>query len=185
METTHLTLSRKPTTTEFRTTIFERSKERTVKRRLYNLAIFGIIVIAWILAITAVFPLVGIESAISATVAMLGWKIYDDHYMGITAYGVRKDKLVIADHYMVIRDVQIPYSDLKNLVIYVEEYLGMPREFFGVHHGGNNLIQFEHKGRSVSINYVIKNKEDYDKVSRLVDGIEKNPDLKQYLRKLD
>lgn len=104
--------------------------------------------------------------------------------MGITAYGERKDSILIAEEYLEVRDVRIPYAELTNLVIYVEEYLGMPKEFFGIHHGGNNKIEFDHKGRSVSINYVIKNKQDYDRVSRLVDGIEKNPLFKKNLLKL-
>ncbi|MBX2946098.1 MAG: hypothetical protein KF725_09705 [Cyclobacteriaceae bacterium] len=115
---------------------------------------------------------------------MIGIKLYDDKYMGITAYGERKANLVIAEEYLEIRDVKIPYSELTNLVIYVDEYLGMPREFFGIHHGGNNKIEFERNGKSVAINYVIKNKQDYERVSRLVDGIEKNPNLEKNLRKL-
>ena len=114
---------------------------------------------------------------------MLGIKLYDDKAMGITAYGERKANLVIAEEYLEIRDVRIPYSDLTNLIIYVDEYLGMPKEFYGIHHGGNNEIEFNHNGRIVSINYVIKNKQDYERVSRLVDRIEKNPSLKKNLRK--
>jgi hypothetical protein len=60
----------------------------------------------------------------------------------------------------------------------------MPKEIYGIHHGGNNKIEFDHNGKSVSINYVIKNKQDYQKVSLLVDGIEKNPSLQKSLRKL-
>lgn len=92
---------------------------------------------------------------------------------------------MIAEQYLEIRDVRIPNSDLTNLVIYVDEYLGMPREIYGIHHGGNNKIEFDHKGRSVSINYVIKNKQDFQRVTQLVDRIEKDPSLKKYLRKLD
>jgi len=116
---------------------------------------------------------------------MLGIKLYDDKYMGISAYGERKANLVIASDYLEIRNVKIPYTDLTNLVIYVDEYLGMPKEIFGIHHGGNNKIEFNHNERFVSINYVIKNKQDYDRVSQLVDGIEKNAKLKRHLKKLD
>ena len=116
---------------------------------------------------------------------MIGIKLYDDKYMGISAYGERKANLLIAEEYLEIRDVKISYTDLTDLVIYVDEYLGMPKEIFGIHHGGNNKIEFNHKGRLVSINYVIKNKQDYDRVLRLVTGIEKNPSLKRNLKKLD
>jgi hypothetical protein len=104
--------------------------------------------------------------------------------MGISAYGERKANLTIAEEYLEIRDVRIPYSELTNLVIYVDEYLGKPREFFGIHHGGDNEISFDRNGKSVSINYVIKNKQDFERVKLLVDKIEKNPRLQKNLRKL-
>lgn len=116
---------------------------------------------------------------------MLGIKLYDDKYMGISAYGERRANLVIAEEYIEISDVKIPYSDLTDLVIYVDEYLGMPKEIFGIHHGGNNKIEFNYKGRLISINYVIKNKQDYHRVFHLVNRIEKNPNLKRNLKKLD
>jgi hypothetical protein len=130
-------------------------------------------------------PLIGLKTAIGFSIALLGYKLYDDKAMGITAYGDRSANLVIAEQYLEIRDIRIPYSDLSNLVIYVDEYLGMPKEFYGIHHGGNNKIEFERNGKLVSINYVIKNKQDYDRVSKLVDKIEKNPNLKNHLRKLE
>lgn len=168
---------------EFRTSIFEKTEERTRKRLLYNLGIFGAIAGIWVLFFIG-FPLVGLKTSIGFSIVMIGIKLYDDKYMGITAYGERKANLVIAEEYLEIRDVKIPYSELTNLVIYVDEYLGMPREFFGIHHGGNNKMEFEHNGKSVTINYVIKNKQDYERVSRLVDRIEKNPNLEKNLRKL-
>jgi hypothetical protein len=173
---------------EFRTSIFEKKKEKFKKRLLSNLLVIGAIVGIWLLYFIG-FPGtgigIGIKTAIGFSITVLGVKLYDDKYNGITAYGERSATLVIAEQYLEIRNVRIPYTELSNLVIYVEEYLGMPKEIFGIHHGGNNLIEFSHKGMSVSINYIIKNKQDYDRVSRLVDRIEKNPDLKNHLRKLD
>ncbi len=168
---------------EFRTSIFEKSKKRARRRLLYNVGIFGAIAALWILYFGG-FPLVGLKTAVVTSAALLGIKLYDDKYMGITAYGERSANLVIAQEYLEIRDVVIPYSELTNLVIYVDEYLGMPKEIYGIHHGGNNLIEFDRQGKSVSINYVIKNKQDFQRVSLLVDGIEKNPNLKKNLRKL-
>jgi hypothetical protein len=169
---------------EFRTSIFEKSKARSKKRLIYNLGIVGAIGAIWVLYFIG-FPFIGLKTSIGFSIVMLGIKLYDDKSMGITAYGERKDSIVIAEQYLEVRDVRISYSDLTNLVIYVDEYLGMPKEIYGIHHGGNNKIEFNHNGRTVSINYVIKNKQDYDRVSRLVDGIEKNPSLKKNLRKLD
>jgi hypothetical protein len=168
---------------EFRTSIFEKSKEKSRKRLLYNLGIFGAIGAIWALYFIG-FPIIGLKTSIGFSIIMLGIKLYDDKAMGITAYGERKDSIVIAEQYLEIRDVRILYSDLTNLVIYVDEYLGMPKEIYGIHHGGNNKIEFIHDGTTVSINYVIKNKQDYDRVSRLVDGIEKNPSLKRNLKRL-
>jgi hypothetical protein len=168
---------------EFRTSIFEKSKEKRRKRLIYNFGIFGVIGVIWILYFIG-FPFIGLKTSVVFSIVMLGIKVYDDKYMGISAYGDRKANLVIAEQYLEIRDIKIPYADLTNLVIYVEEYLGMPREIYGIHHGGNNKIEFDHGGKSVSINYVIKNKQDYESVSRLVDKIEKDPSLKKNLRKL-
>jgi hypothetical protein len=167
---------------EFRTSIFEKSKERSRRRLIYNLGIFGAIGAIWTLYLIG-FPLVGFKTSIGFSIVMLGIKLYDDKAMGITAYGERKDTIVIAEEYLEVRGVKIPYSDLTDLIIYVDEYLGMPKEIYGIYHGGNNRIEFDHNGRAVSLNYVIKNKQDYQRVTQLVDRIEKNPTLKSNLRK--
>jgi hypothetical protein len=106
-------------------------------------------------------------------------KNYDDKYMGITAYGERKSELIIAEEYFVIDNVKIPFSELDDLIIYVGEYLGKPREFIGVHHGGNNEITFKHKGRKFSFNYIIRNKSDFTQIENLVDKIENKQKLRQ------
>jgi hypothetical protein len=168
---------------QFHTSIFERTKEKSRKRLIYNLGIFGAIGGIWVLYFIG-FPVVGLKTSISFSIAMLGIKLYNDKYMGISAYGERKDTLIITEQHLEVRGVIIPYSELTNLVIYVNEYLGMPREIFGIHHGGDNQIEFDRNGKSVSINYVIKNKQDFDRVNRLVAGIEKNPGLKNNLREL-
>ncbi|MBN8578992.1 MAG: hypothetical protein KF775_10755 [Cyclobacteriaceae bacterium] len=169
---------------EFKTSIFEKSKEKNKMRIFYNLAIFGVIGLIWFLYFID-FPIVGLKTSVGFTITVLGIKIYNDKYMGISAYGERKANLVIAEQHLEINEVKILYTELTDLVIYVDEYLGKPKEIFGIHHGGNNKIEFIHKGRVVSINYVIKNKQDYDRVYRLVTGIEKNPDFKKNFKKLD
>ena len=148
-----------------------------------NFVLVGSISGMWVLFFIG-FPFIGLKTAIGFSIVLLGWKLYNDKYMGISAYGERKDNLVITEQYLEIRDVRIPYSELTNLVIYVDEYLGMPKEFYGIHHGGNNKIEFDRNGKSVSIHYVIKNKQDFQSVSLLVDRIEKNPSLKKNLREL-
>jgi hypothetical protein len=168
---------------QFQTSIFEKSKEKSRKRLLYNLGIFAAIAGIWALYFGG-FPIVGLKTAITFSIAVIGVKLYDDKYMGISAYGDRKATIVIAEQFLEIRGVQIPFTEMKNLVIYVNEYLGMSDDFFGIRHGGDNLIEFEHHAKSLSINYVIKNKQDFQRVSKLVDSIEKNPELKKHLRKL-
>lgn len=168
----------------FHTSIFERTKGKGRKRLLANLLVIGAVAGVWILYFLGP-PIIGLKIAITFSIAVLSAKLYDDKYNGITAYGERKANLVIAEQYLEIRDVRIPYTELTNLVIYVDEYLGMPKEFYGIHHGGDNKIEFSHKGKSVSINYVIKNKADFERVGKLVDRIEKDPGLKKHLRKLD
>jgi hypothetical protein len=168
---------------EFRTSIFEKTREKSRKRLLYNLGIIAAIVAVWSLYLMSV-PFIGLWTSVSITATLMGMKLYDDKYMGISAYGERKANLAIAEDHLEIRGIRIPYTDLKDLVIYVDEYLGMPREYFGIHHGGNNKIEFNHKGRLVSINYVIKNKQDYDRVYKLVVSIENNAGLKMHLKKL-
>jgi hypothetical protein len=168
---------------EFRTSIFVKTKERTRKQMLYNLTIFGSIAGIWALYIFG-FPLVGLKTAITITVTLIGMKLYDDKYKGISAYGERKQTILIAEEYLEAENVRIPYSELTNLVIYVNEYLGMSKEFFGIHHGGNNEIAFEHNGKAVSFLFVIKNEDDFKRVESLVHRIENNPALQKNLRVL-
>lgn len=159
------------------------TKEKSRKRLIYNLSVFGAIAGFWILyAIN--FPFFGLGLTSGFTLALLGMKLYDDRSSGISGYGERRDNIVIAEEYLEIKDVKIPYTELSNLVIYVNEYLGMPKGVYGIHHGGNNTIEFDHQGKSVSMNYVIKNKHDFHRVNALVNVIEKNPELKRNLRKI-
>lgn len=169
---------------EFKTSIFEKTKAKARRRMVSNLTFLTLIIGIWVLFFIG-FPLVGLKTAILFSAVVIGTKLYDDKAMGISAYGERKANLTMTEQYLEIRDVRIPYTEMSNLVIYVNEYLGMPREFFGIYHGGNNPIEFEHLGKKVTINYVIKNKPDFDRVSRMVNRIENNPDLKPNLRKLD
>lgn len=173
---------------EFRTSIFEKTKAKTRRRMVSTLIFIGTLAGTWALCLFG-FP--GTEIAISYktafffSIAVIGVKLYDDKAAGISAYGERKDNLTITEQYLEIRETKIPYSEMSNLVIYVDEYLGKQKEFFGIHHGGNNKIEFEHRGKLVAINYVIKNKADFDYVGRLVNKIENNPGLKQNLRTLN
>ena len=158
---------------EIKTYIFQRNKKKKRKTYAYNLtiilAIAGIIYMALIGIVGIGLTLIG---SVSLIILLIKTKNYDDKYMGITAYGDRKSELIIAEHYFIIDKVKIPFSELEDLIIYVDEYLGKPREFIGVHHGGNNEIKFKHKGKKFSMNYIIRNKEEFIKIEKLVDKIE-------------
>ena len=152
---------------EYRTYVFEKSNKKARKRLIYNLSIFlamGGVIYLFLVGIVGLG--IGIIGTVSLIVTLLQMKHYDDKYMGITAYGVRKEKFFIAEEYFRIGDTKIPFSELKDLVIYVDEYEGMPREIFGVHYGGNNEITFSHNGNKVSINYIIKSKSDFTQSKR-------------------
>ena len=113
-----------------------------------------------------------IFGTIGLIVAIIQMKNYDDNYMGITAYGDRGSKFIISENGFKLDDAVLPFSELQDLVIYVDEYKGMPREIFGVHHGGNNEIKFTHNKQPYKLHYIIKNKSDFKKVEKLVDRIE-------------
>ncbi len=155
----------------YRTYIFEPSSKKRIKRVFYNLTLilFGG---STIFLFLGGFPLIGFTSVISIIGALYGIKIYDDKYMGITAYGDRKNKLYITPEYFEFDGSKIEFSKIENLTIFVEEYTGKPRELVGAHHGGNNEIRFNYKGTPFMWKYIIKNKEDYKYVENLVRIIE-------------
>lgn len=171
---------------EFKTSIFEKTKAKARRRLISNLSFIGLIVLVWALYFFG-FPFteirLGLITTVMFSIVVAGVKLYDDKAMGISAYGERKGNLNITDQYLEINDTRILYTELTNLIIFVDEYLGMPKEIFGIHHGGNNKIEFEHNGKFVSINYVIKNKSDFDRVGRLVNKIETDPSLRANLKK--
>lgn len=173
---------------EFRTSIFEKTKAKTRRRMVSTLIFIGTLAVTWALCLFGYLGLkisLSIKGAVYISAAVIAVKLYDDKAAGISAYGERKANLTITDQYLEIRETKIPYSEMSNLVIYVDEYLGKQKEFFGIHHGGNNKIEFEHRGKLVAINYVIKNKADFDRVNRLVNKIENDPNLKENLQKLN
>ncbi len=160
---------------EYNTYIFKKTREKTRKRLIYNLSLLaaiGGIIYMYVVGILGIG--LGLMGMISLILVILQMKIYDEKYMGITAYGERKEKLTINEEYFIVGDAKIPFSQLKNLVIYVDEYWGMPREVMGVHHGGNNEVTFTRNGNKFSFNYIIKNKADFQGVRALVERIEKS-----------
>jgi hypothetical protein len=158
---------------EFRTYVFKKSRRRARKHLLYNSSIFaaiGAIVLMYFWGILGIgFGLIG---SISLIITLIQMKKHDDKYMGISTHGERGDKFFITESSLKIGDTLLPFSELSDLIIYVDEYTGMPKNLFGVHHGGNNEITFKHKGKPYSFNYIIKNKTDFLEVEKLVERIE-------------
>lgn len=158
---------------EYRTYVYNKSKKKVVKRTAYH---SFLVLVILIIIYMAVFGILGIGisliGAIVIIITILRMKNYDDKYLGITAYGDRGMKFFITKTGFKMGDSELPFSELKDLVIYVDEYAGMPRDLFGIHHGGNNEISFNHKGQPYNINYIIKNKADFHQVEKLVEQIE-------------
>lgn len=158
---------------EYTTYIFEKSKAKRRKRLFYNLGIVAAIVgIIYMFLIGIMGIGLTITGSIALIIAIIKMKDYDDKYMGISAYGNRGTKFKITETGFTLGESELPFSELTDLVIYVDEYAGMSREIFGVHHGGNNEITFKHKNQPYKINYIIKNKGDFKKVEKLVAKIE-------------
>src|SRR5690606_6430090 len=99
---------------EFRTSIFVKTKEKSRKRLIHDLVLVGSISGMWVLFFIG-FPFIGLKTAIGFSVVLAGWKLYNDKYMGISAYGERKDTLVITEQYLEIRNIKFFYSELTNL----------------------------------------------------------------------
>ena len=160
--------------TEYTTYIFHKSRKKRLKRLLYNLGLILLIVVVFYMFIKGILGIgLTITGAAGLIIAIIQLKNYDDKYMGITAYGDRGEKFIISETGFKLGDAFLPFSELQDLVIYVDEYAGMRREIVGVHHGGNNKIKFTHNGQLFNLNYVIKNKTDFIKVENLVEKIER------------
>ena len=115
--------------------------------------------------------------SITLIVSLIKMKERDDKYLGITAYGDRGSKFSITETGFRLDEKFLPFDELQNLTIYVDEYLGMRRDLIGVHHGGNNEISFIHQGKPFKIFYIIKSEAEFKKIDKLVSKIEGN--LKQ------
>lgn len=158
---------------EFNTFIFEESQKKKKEIRKDNFQI-AMILLAGILVALFLFRFGAIISIIPLIFGLVtAYSIHSESLKrrGINAYGSQKARLTIAEDYLMIRDTQILFSEVKNLIIYVDEYTGMPKEI-GTYHGGNNEITFEHNGEKYSIKYVIPSREEYRFVEKLVDKIE-------------
>ena len=158
---------------EFSTYIFEPSKKKARKRLVYNGTIILAICIIIYLSIIGILGIgITIIGAISLIATLLKMKIYDDKYMGITAYGDRGARFIITENSFKLGDSILLFEELEKLIIYVDEYAGMSKDLYGVHHGGKNEIKFNYKGQQYQLNYIIKNKADFQRVEKLVEKIE-------------
>ena len=159
---------------EFTTYIFHKSSKKQRKKLLKNtglaVAIVGVLYITFVgykgLSL-------GIIGAIGLITGIIGAKLYDDKFMGITAYGDRGKQFVITETGFRLGDAVLPFAELKDLVIYVDEYAGMRKNLVSLHHGGNNEIRFTHNGQPIQLFYIIKNRADLQRVELLVEKIER------------
>lgn len=139
------------------------------------LIVAGIVLITSSLFILKVVYLSGIGIFTILTLGYWLFKVKSESYKeaGINMFGDKKAQIVISEEFIQINDQTIQLSDLKDLIIYVDEYYGMPKQFFGQYHGGNNEIRFYHNGSLFSFNYWIKSKAEFEYVEKLVLEIEK------------
>ncbi len=156
---------------EYSTHIFEKNKNKKHADYLDTAGIIGFTILFLVLLLIGI-PGVGLAGIIGIVVTLFKLKIDSDSKKGITRFGALKATIIISTEHLIIRGVTIPFNQLKELIIYVDEYAGMPKEYFGTYHGGNNEIRFSHKGKKISIYYFIKNKTDFRYVEKLVDIIE-------------
>ena len=156
---------------EYSTYIFEESKKKII---IQWLIVIGILVVILAILLLKVFWLKGIGAL---TIGTLGYRLFktrseDLKDNGINNYGQKSAIITITEEYLEIKDKRIGFNEVSDLVIYVDEYYGMPKQFFGSYHGGNNEIKFKHKGVPYSFNYLIKSKKDLEFVEVLVSKIE-------------
>ena len=156
---------------EYSTHIFEKNKNKKHADYLDTAGIIGFTILCLVLLLIGI-PGIGIITIVGIVVTLFKLKIDSDGEKGITRYGALKATIVISTEHLIIRGITIPFNQLKELIIYVDEYEGMPKEYFGTYHGGNNEISFIHKEKKMSIYYFIKNKTDFRHVEKLVDIIE-------------
>lgn len=155
----------------YETHIFEEDRKKILKDKLkYIWMLLGVIgAITFILIELSIFAY-----GLGITLLIYVYHIYNDdkNDKGLSSYGQRKRRLVIEEDCFIVDDRVIPFKELKNLVIYVDEYFRQPRQYFGYYHGGNNEITFERNGDKVSFNYIIKSKKDFKNLENLVSKIE-------------
>ena len=160
----------------YSTYIFKPEKERSRDSRRYSLFIFVAVAVIVAVAFSTFFyglPFLGFFITISSATALVKMKLEDDKKAGITAYGKRGAKFIITETHFEMGDALMPFEELTDLVIYVDEYAGQQKLLFGVHHGGNNEITFRYRGEAYSVNYIIKDRADFYKVEKLVEKIER------------
>lgn len=158
---------------EYHTYVFEVSKRKFRENFIVTFVGISLIAVLYFLVIIGL-PGVGLITVSLIAFSMVKAKLDDDKEMGIKKYGNRKQTLSLGLHSMELKGVNIPYAELTDLVIYVDEYTGMPRQLFGSHHGGNNEITFIHNSNKYTFNYLIRNRKEYKDVERLVELIERS-----------
>lgn len=157
---------------EYHTYVFEISKKRLRENLIITLSGVGLILLLFFMVVIGL-PGIGLVTVAGISISLVIFKLDYDKSMGTKKYGSRRETLSIGLESLVLKGVEIPYSELTNLVIYVDEYTGMPRQFLGSHHGGNNEITFIHKANKYSFNYLIRNQSEYHHMEYLVDFIER------------
>lgn len=90
----------------------------------------------------------------------------------VKSYGSIDKPVIITDRGIHIDNMELAFSQMEGLIIYVDEYYRMPKHLFWKHHGGNNEIRITKNGKTTSFNYYIGSRGDYHYMEHLVGKIE-------------
>lgn len=154
----------------FSTYLFEKNLKKTIRYWAFNPLTIGLILLI-VLSYFFGWRVLGL-GLIGIIWRLIRISKEEDEFMGITAHGKRGKMLTITATHFQIGDAILPFSELTDLMIYLEEYKGQPRDLLGVHHGGNNEITFKYKDQPMSFYYIINSKADFLKLEKLVEKIE-------------
>jgi hypothetical protein len=106
-------------------------------------------------------------------------KMEDDKKKGVSRLGHLIDRLVISDKSITFSRQEVSIDELKNVLIYADDFEGKLNEFIGISYGVDNSIEFEFKGNKYSFQFQVKSKADL----KLIDDIAQIIEPKTHVEK--
>ncbi len=155
----------------YETYIFRPNKKKKRDDLLYLMyvALAGVVVfIFYLLNI----PGIGMFAGGGMIYTLFKMKLVDDKKKGVRRLGHLIDKLIISGNSITFGNQNVSDQDLKNVLIYSDDYEGKPYEFFGTSYGTDNKIEFEFKGDKYSFQFQVRKKADLKLISDIALVIE-------------